>query len=87
MSSEGKRMVDLTGSATLVQTGVHVDAEYIVRADGERLARVAGMIDEGQLRPEVRHVIAFERAPEALALVRGRHVRGKVVIEIVPRGS
>ena len=35
---DGGRMVDLTGSASVVRPGVQVDIEYLVRADADRLA-------------------------------------------------
>ena len=39
-------MVDLTGSVTEVPPGIDVDSKYVVKADAEGLATLAGMIDE-----------------------------------------
>jgi NADPH:quinone reductase len=79
---DGGQMVDLTGSATAERPDVRVIKDYVVRADGNRLASIARMIDGGHLRLEVQQVFPFERAPAALELVQGKHVRGKVVLEV-----
>ena len=75
-------MVDLTGSATAERPGVRVVKDYVVRADGDRLASITRMIDAGHIRVEVEQVFPFERAPAALERVQAKHVRGKVVLEI-----
>ena len=79
---DGGQMVDLTGSATAGRPGVRVIRDYVVRADGDRLASIARMIDDGHLRVEVQQVFPFDRAPAALELVQAKHVRGKLVLEI-----
>ncbi len=78
----GGWMVDLTGSVSVTPSGIHVDREFVVRADGDRLARLARIIDDGWLNVVIQDVVPFERAPDALELVGARHVRGKVVLEI-----
>ena len=78
----GGQMVDLTGSLSTARTDVRINREYIVRADGNRLAQVARMIDDGRLAVEIQGVIPFEHAQEALKLVEAKHVRGKLVLEI-----
>ena len=79
---DGGRMVDLTGSASVVRPGVQVDIEYLVRADADRLARLARMIDDRHLTVEIQEVFPFERAQEALEVVEAKHVRGKLVLTI-----
>ena len=79
---EGGRMVDLTGSVSVEPPGVRVEREYVVRGDGDRLAKIARMFDDGRLRLEVREIFPCERAPDALDLVQAKHVRGKVVLAI-----
>ena len=59
---DGGQMVDLTGSATAGRPDVRVIKDYVVRADGDRLATIARMIDDGHLRVEVQQVFPFERA-------------------------
>ncbi len=53
-----------------------------VKPDGQRLADIAKLIDEGKLRPLVQAVLPLEQAKEALALSRNRHVAGKIVLAI-----
>ena len=79
---KGGRMVDLTGSVSVVPRDVRVDREYVVRADGDRLSRVARMIDDGWLKVEIQEFFPFERAPDALKVVQAKHVRGKIVLRI-----
>jgi len=63
-----------------VPHGVTVISDYVVKADSLRLELLAAMVDAGTLRLEMQKVFAFENAPEALDLVLGHHVRGKVSI-------
>ncbi len=79
---DGGQMVDLTGSATAERPGVRVIKDYVVRADGDRLASITRMIDAGHLRVEVEQVFPFETRPAALELVQSKHVRGKIVLGI-----
>jgi NADPH:quinone reductase-like Zn-dependent oxidoreductase len=81
----GGRMVDLTGSVSIARPDVRVDSQYIVRGDGNRLMQVARMIDDGRLTLEIQDVIPFEHAPDAITIVEGKHVRGKLVLEIAER--
>jgi NADPH:quinone reductase len=78
----GGRMVDLPGAVTEVPHGVTVISDYVVKADSLRLGLLAAMVDAGTLRLEVQKAFAFEHAPEALELVLGHRVRGKVAIAI-----
>jgi NADPH:quinone reductase-like Zn-dependent oxidoreductase len=61
---------------------VLADMDYIVRADGERLAVLAQLFDEGKLKLHVDEIVTFDRAPDALEIVAGKHVRGKIVLSI-----
>ena len=79
---DGGQMVDLTGSATAGRSGVRVIRDYVVRADGDRLATITQMIDDGHLMVEIQQVVPFDRAPAALELVQSKHVRGKIVLGI-----
>jgi NADPH:quinone reductase-like Zn-dependent oxidoreductase len=78
----GGLLVDLPGEITAEKPGVRVNSGYVVRADGPRLARIARMIDD-YLRVEISDTFEFERAPEALATVLEKHVRGKLALRIV----
>jgi NADPH:quinone reductase len=79
---DGGQMVDLTGSATAERPDVRVIKDYVVRADGNRLASIARMIDRGHLKVEIEQVFPFEGAPDAIERVQNKHVRGKLVLQI-----
>src|SRR6266481_5433782 len=53
-----------------------------VKPDGQRLADIGKIIDDGKLRPLVQAVLPLEQAKEALELSRGRHVAGRIVLTI-----
>jgi NADPH:quinone reductase-like Zn-dependent oxidoreductase len=80
---DGGHMVDLPGAVTASRPGVRIDSDYVVRADGARLRLLARLIDDDFLRVEFHDIMPFERAPDALAEVMGKHVRGKVGLRIV----
>lgn len=62
-----------------VEKGVEYSAIY-VRADGERLAQLAKLIDNGQIRPAVDKVFQLADASEALAYVGSGQAAGKVIL-------
>jgi NADPH:quinone reductase len=78
----GGHVVDLTGSATAGAEDVRVDTDYVVKADAERLTALARMVDEGKLKLEIAELVPFQRAPQGLATVMTKHVRGKVALKI-----
>jgi NADPH:quinone reductase-like Zn-dependent oxidoreductase len=53
-----------------------------VKPDGHRLEEIGRLIDDGRLRPLIQAVLPLERVKEALQLSRGRHVAGKIVLNI-----
>ncbi|HZD79775.1 MAG TPA: NADP-dependent oxidoreductase [Actinomycetota bacterium] len=54
----------------------------LVHPDADQLRRIAGLVDEGRLRPMVSRVFPIEGAPEAHEQIETGHTRGKVVLEI-----
>jgi len=52
------------------------------RLDRAGLERVADLMVQGQLDPHISATYPLTRAPEALALVEGRHAPGKLVIDL-----
>jgi NADPH:quinone reductase-like Zn-dependent oxidoreductase len=78
----GGHMIDLTGSASLKRDEVRVDTDYVVKADAPRLARIAHMIDDGDLDVEIQEVVPFDKVRRALQLIEAKHVRGKLVLGI-----
>jgi NADPH:quinone reductase-like Zn-dependent oxidoreductase len=79
---KGGRMVDLPGELSDIPPGVEVITDYVVRADGDRLGRVATMIDYGELKVHIDAVYSFESAPKALARVLEKHVRGTLALAL-----
>ena len=52
----------------------------LMRADGSQLAEIASLVEEGTIRPVVDRVLPFDETLEALRLVDGGRVKGKVVV-------
>jgi len=48
----------------------------------QRLEALRRLVDMGRLRPQVQAVLPLDQARQALALVAGRHTRGKIVLQI-----
>ncbi|GAA4481219.1 NADP-dependent oxidoreductase [Microbacterium panaciterrae] len=51
-----------------------------MRASGDQLRQIAGLVDEGMLRPVVGKVFEFNETPQALQALAGGGIRGKAVI-------
>lgn len=56
------------------------------QASAENLAELAGLMESGKLSTTVQEVFPLERVADAHRLLEGRHVRGKLVIEISRAG-
>lgn len=78
---KGGRMIDLPGAVSSVPPDVQVVSDYVVRADAGRLTRIARMIDDGVLKLHVEEIYSYERAPEALARVLQKQVRGTMGLQ------
>lgn len=60
-----------------------VDYSFLfMKAQGEQLRRITGLIEAGAIRPVVDRVFPFEQTNEALAYVESGRAKGKVVIKI-----
>ena len=55
---------------------------FVVRPDGVQLRELAGLIDQGQLRPVVSAVYDLDALPEAFLARRGGRPPGKVIISV-----
>lgn len=53
-----------------------------MRADGEQLQKITGLIESGVIRPMVDKVFGFEATNEALAYVESGRAKGKAVITV-----
>jgi len=66
-----------------VSLSIGVDYSFpFMRADGRQLEQIAGLIDDGALRPVVDKILPFSQTPEALADVETGRAKGKVVIQV-----
>jgi NADPH:quinone reductase-like Zn-dependent oxidoreductase len=79
---DGGKMVDLPGAISVERPGVTIVSDYVVRGDGERLAKLTRLFDDGALHLAIHEIVPFAEAPQALTMVLTRHVRGKVVLKI-----
>jgi NADPH2:quinone reductase len=84
LMAPGGLLLDLPGEISATKPQVTVQSDYVVEADGRRLAKLGRMIDDG-LRVTLSQTFGFEQAPQALATVLAKHVRGKVALHIVER--
>ncbi len=59
------------------------ESHYIfVRPAGDQLSELAGLIDEGRLKPTLQEVFPLDRAADAQATLEEGHVRGKLVLRV-----
>jgi NADPH:quinone reductase-like Zn-dependent oxidoreductase len=59
--------------------GAHADA----RPDNDVLNGIAGLVDEGKLRPDVGTILPLREAWQAHELIQTGHTRGKIVLRIM----
>lgn len=62
--------------------GVRSAMVYTTPPIGETLAKVAEMVDAGQLTPTISAVLPLAEVRRAHEMVEGRHTRGKVVLNV-----
>ncbi|WDL95658.1 NADP-dependent oxidoreductase [Alicyclobacillus sp. ALC3] len=55
---------------------------FFLQPDGEKLARLGSLIEQGKLRPVVGAVFPLEQTAEAHLLSETHHARGKIVLSI-----
>jgi NADPH:quinone reductase-like Zn-dependent oxidoreductase len=65
----------------LVAKGIHV-RHVIKRCDGEQLARIAELVDEGALAPTVEKVFALDDIAAAHRMSETGRVRGKIAVHV-----
>jgi NADPH2:quinone reductase len=71
----------LQGPPAQLERGITGES-FAANIDRQLLEAVGRLVDTGGLRPQVEAVLPLDKAREALAQVAGRHVRGKIVLEI-----
>jgi NADPH:quinone reductase-like Zn-dependent oxidoreductase len=57
---------------------------FVVEPNGDQLARLARLVDNGSLRPMIGRVFPLSEAATAVITQRDSHIRGKVVIQVRP---
>jgi NADPH:quinone reductase len=71
----------LQGPPSELERGITGES-FAAHVNRRRLEALGRLVDTGALRPQVEAVLPLGQAREALAQVAGRHVRGKIVLQI-----
>jgi NADPH:quinone reductase-like Zn-dependent oxidoreductase len=71
----------LQGPQARLERGISGEP-FAAHVNRQRLEALNRLVDTGKLRPQVGAVLPLEQARMALAQVAGRHVRGKVVLQV-----
>lgn len=75
------RLVSIVDAATVKEMG----GRYVfVRPSAEQLTELGRLVDDEAVRVELARVFPLAEAAAAQELLEGRHVRGKVVLEVAP---
>jgi NADPH:quinone reductase-like Zn-dependent oxidoreductase len=59
----------------------------LVRPDAAQLQEIAGLVDDGHVRPIASHVLPLERAADAHRQSETRRTRGKIVLDVHGAGA
>lgn len=60
-------------------------AHYMAQPNGEELAEIGRLIDEGRVTPQIARVFPLDEAAQAEQTLEKEHVRGKIVLEVTPQ--
>jgi NADPH:quinone reductase-like Zn-dependent oxidoreductase len=85
---EGGILVSLVGLGRQARTPEHNvrTAAILVEPDADQLARIAALIESGDLRPIVSHLLPLDQVAEAHRQSETGRTRGKIVLEVRPGG-
>jgi NADPH:quinone reductase-like Zn-dependent oxidoreductase len=61
---------------------IHLEG-YTAQSYPEDLAQIAGLVDEGKVKPVIADIMPLEKAAEAEKLSKEGHIRGKLVLKVV----
>jgi NADPH:quinone reductase-like Zn-dependent oxidoreductase len=64
------------------EKNIHLEG-FMAKSVPADLKEIAGLIDDGKIKPVIAKVMGFENAAEAEKLSEEGHVRGKIVLEVV----
>lgn len=57
-------------------------SRIVTQPDGEELASIAELIDEGYIKPQVTSVFPLAEAKKAQEMSESRHTKGKIVLRV-----
>lgn len=83
---DGGRLVGLRGLTPVARSpgrGIRATA-ILVDPDSAQLRRIAELVDAGDVRPIVSHLLPLAAAPDAHRQSETRRTRGKIVLEVRP---
>ncbi|MCL6633293.1 MAG: NADP-dependent oxidoreductase [Alicyclobacillus herbarius] len=55
---------------------------FFLQPDGEKLAKLGKLVEDGQVKPVVGHVFPLQEAAKAHELSESHHARGKIVLKV-----
>lgn len=62
----------------------HIEYAFMfVRPDGQQLTDIAGILDDGHIKPVIDQVFSFDQTLEALAYLESGRAKGKVVVRFI----
>jgi NADPH2:quinone reductase len=78
---DGGRVIFITPPFGPVELERGIAGEsFAAHVSPQRWATLRGLVDAGQLRPQIEAVLPLEQVREALGRIAGRHTRGKIVL-------
>ncbi len=57
-------------------------SRIVTRPDGKELAKIAELIDEGYIKPQVTSVLPLTEAKKAQEMSESQHIKGKIVLRV-----
>ncbi|KAK5169048.1 uncharacterized protein LTR77_006357 [Saxophila tyrrhenica] len=82
----GGQLISVARPPTLDEKASRPDVDaswFIVDPDGEELALVAEMCDQGEIKPVLQQVLPLEDGAKAFEMLASGHTKGKIVLKVV----
>lgn len=82
---KGGILVSILGAPPVEEAAAHGvrTAGFLVAPNPAELAKIAELVDSGQVKPVIEAVFPLEQAGKAHELIATGHVRGKVVLKVI----
>ena len=77
-------VIQAPSEETAAAHGVRQAYVYSSPPVGKVLTEVATLVDGGQIKPVVSAVLPLQEVRKAHEMIQGRHVRGKIVLQVMP---